>query len=334
MSTRSCGRLAAAGDDIATGPLVLSTEAVPPPERRAWLGDVIGRHYAAVDVDAMNGCALFNEMHIHAWGDSRLSTVRSGPISLRRPAGAAARAATDAVFVVMLLEGAYTLRQGDSETTLAAGDVTLYDLRQPHAITCPQPFSKIVIAVPGRRFRAWLPAVERYAALPVRGHCGLGAVLSAMLRETACHLARLDRPQRAALEEQVLDLLVLALNANRPGRHQLSRPRRAALDAVKRHVEACLDDPALDTRRISQATGFSPRYVNELFRSEDHSLMRYVWMCRLERARRALGSPAQRHLAIAEIAYRCGFTDPAHFSRAFKRQYGLAPRDYRAARTT
>jgi AraC family transcriptional activator of pobA len=36
-------------------------------------------------------------------------------------------------------------------------------------------------------------------------------------------------------------------------------------------------------------------------------------------------------LTIGEIAYRTGFRDQLYFSRAFKRNRGAAPSDYRAA---
>ena len=30
-------------------------------------------------------------------------------------------------------------------------------------------------------------------------------------------------------------------------------------------------------------------------------------------------------LTLAEIAYRSGYSDPAHFTNAFRRQYGVPP---------
>jgi AraC-like DNA-binding protein len=30
---------------------------------------------------------------------------------------------------------------------------------------------------------------------------------------------------------------------------------------------------------------------------------------------------------ISDIAYRCGFSTPAHFSRAFRKRYGVSPRE-------
>ncbi|WP_408436860.1 helix-turn-helix domain-containing protein [Paraburkholderia sediminicola] len=41
-------------------------------------------------------------------------------------------------------------------------------------------------------------------------------------------------------------------------------------------------------------------------------------------------SPAAHHRTIAEVAYSWAFSDNTHFSCAFKQEYGMSPRDYRA----
>jgi transcriptional regulator GlxA family with amidase domain len=46
---------------------------------------------------------------------------------------------------------------------------------------------------------------------------------------------------------------------------------------------------------------------------------------RLERAKAMLSEP-YINLRISEIAWQCGFVNAAHFSRAFKKQYGTTPR--------
>ncbi|MFC0577077.1 helix-turn-helix domain-containing protein [Paraburkholderia solisilvae] len=40
------------------------------------------------------------------------------------------------------------------------------------------------------------------------------------------------------------------------------------------------------------------------------------------------------HGAIQEVAYQCGFTSAAHFSRAFRERFGLSPREYAASLKT
>jgi AraC-like DNA-binding protein len=52
---------------------------------------------------------------------------------------------------------------------------------------------------------------------------------------------------------------------------------------------------------------------------------------RLERARQMLSDAHLFDLPVAEVAARCGFADPSHFARRFRRQFGHSPLQFRAS---
>ncbi len=53
--------------------------------------------------------------------------------------------------------------------------------------------------------------------------------------------------------------------------------------------------------------------------------MRHIWRRRLEQCAKDLCDPRRAGERIAEIAFRWGFGDASHFSRAFRQQFGCAP---------
>ncbi len=59
------------------------------------------------------------------------------------------------------------------------------------------------------------------------------------------------------------------------------------------------------------------------------SLRDHVRAQRLAECRRELAGPHGRARTIAVIGRRWGFVDAAHFSKVFKRAYGMTPRDWR-----
>ena len=65
-----------------------------------------------------------------------------------------------------------------------------------------------------------------------------------------------------------------------------------------------------------------------MFRDTNQTLGSWVRDQRLEACRETLRDPSNRQ-TVAEIAYRWGFGDQAQFSRAFKAQFGLPPKEYR-----
>ena len=65
-------------------------------------------------------------------------------------------------------------------------------------------------------------------------------------------------------------------------------------------------------RRLTALTGETPQS--------------YIQNIRMQKARHLLDT--QPGLAIAEVAFRCGYDEKANFTRAFKKYYGITPSDY------
>ena len=62
---------------------------------------------------------------------------------------------------------------------------------------------------------------------------------------------------------------------------------------------------------------------------EGDSLCQSIMCARLERSADELSSTMLQRASITEVAYRWGFTDSAHFSRAFRKRFACTPKDYR-----
>jgi len=101
------------------------------------------------------------------------------------------------------------------------------------------------------------------------------------------------------------------------------------LDDALRFIEVHLSDPQLSTAMVAKGCGISPRYLSFLLRLKGTSFSELVWEQRLEKARDWLSSSDPRDISISEIAYGVGFKSPAHFSRMFKRVFGVNPREFR-----
>jgi AraC-like DNA-binding protein len=107
--------------------------------------------------------------------------------------------------------------------------------------------------------------------------------------------------------------------------------RQALGMRIQAFVLAHLGDPDLTPGSIAAAHHISVSYLHRLFRQRNGGRTVAAWIReqRLERARRDLADPDQRATAVHAIAARWGFRHAADFSRAFRRAYGMPPRDYR-----
>jgi len=88
--------------------------------------------------------------------------------------------------------------------------------------------------------------------------------------------------------------------------------------------EAEDSQPTLE--ELARFLGTSARTLDRYLKKEESSFRDLAIQVRNERARRLL---LQGELPISQIAYRLGFTDVANFSRAFRRDNGMTPSDFR-----
>lgn len=84
---------------------------------------------------------------------------------------------------------------------------------------------------------------------------------------------------------------------------------------------------SITTEDIADAVNFSPNYLSRIFRrNTGMGLHEYLIYIRMYHAALELVTTDD---PVAVIAQRCGFSDSNYFKDAFKKHYGMSPRDYR-----
>lgn len=303
--------------------LKFSTEDIFARERRDWLQEMICQEYTRVEVTPPADGNLFNETTFYAWHNLRLSVIKSHGLTIEKLPREPYHNSQDNYLAVILLSGHYLLEQNGREVFLQPGDMTIYDATRPHRIQSSTGFAKLLVSIPRTIMRDRIAGVEHCTALQVSGKTGVGAVATQFIQSAASQVEHMRADEFSALSGQSLDLLTLALSSVRPQNFNLSRSRSLSLRIVKDFIDSHLTDSLLDTSMIAAGTRLSPRYINDLFRDENTSLMRYVWARRLEKCHKEILGLSRNPVSV--IAFRWGFNDMSHFSRAFKRHFGVCP---------
>lgn len=236
---------------------------------------------------------------------------------------------TDQLFMSMVLSGSVNAAQNDRSATTAAGDFCIRDTNTPWTIEHDGYSEVLAIEIPRNRLESLLGPARHFAGLTVEGHLPV----TTLARSFLCNLTRvgeqLDHHAAERMASVGIDLVVASL-AERMAMETPKALRRSLLvQRAKAYITANLDDPNLDPAQVAAAVGTSLRHLQILFREEGLNIAARIWQQRLERAARRLSDPACAHVPLGELAYECGFSDQSHFSRRFRDQFGMSPRDYR-----
>lgn len=146
-------------------------------------------------------------------------------------------------------------------------------------------------------------------------------------------LCRLIRTVDDPLERRTLAPLVLAEVVFRllrtPSaavlRQAVSKNDTSRIQRAIAFIEANADR-ALTVAEIARHVAMSPSHFAHRFRdAASVSPMRYQKHVQMSRARELLLAADSR---VGDVATRVGYASPAHFTRDFKRHFGLPPKDY------
>lgn len=239
-----------------------------------------------------------------------------------------------AVWLAVLLHGEATLVTDELAVGVSTGDIAFGPTGQAAALRLDTRSRLLFVRAPRLALDHRLIRPFNLRVGWLDGSKGVPRILSDLLRGTAEELENLSvdqlRPVDLALTEFLAQCLIEqgaaaadTLDASTPTAH---------LQRLCQTIETLLPDPDLSLRRVANEEGVSPRYVQKLFASANETFSHYLRTRRLERCRIDLASPQHGRLSISEICYRWGFNGSAHFSRAFREQYGLSPRQFRQGR--
>lgn len=103
------------------------------------------------------------------------------------------------------------------------------------------------------------------------------------------------------------------------------------LARIRDHIEENLMDPDMSPQSIARAHHISIRYLHKLFQGDGTTVGTWIRQRRLESCRIDLGRPANRRRTVAAVAHNWGFVNPSHFSRLFRRTYGVSPSEWQTS---
>ncbi|MDG4799579.1 helix-turn-helix domain-containing protein [Micromonospora sp. WMMD980] len=315
----------------------VDTTRLPPAERFDFWQDLVARQSSTATIRSAHAGDFTASARVIELGTLRLGVWRYPSLEFTRPAHMIDSGDPDLYQLVLPLSGRGVVTQQRREGPLDPSAFALVDTVRPHGsrlrpdAATPGAVETLTVLVPHRALPLAPRRLTDLLAAPVPADAGMGALLAAFLRRIAAHPEQYAPADAWHLDRIALDLIGGVLAAPLDVERDLSvdarvtglRARVAAF--VRRH----LTDPALSPAAVAAAHHLSVRSLHRLFEGTGTTVGALIRTGRLDRAARELADPGLGRLSVAQIAARCGFAHPAHFSRAFRAAYGLSPGEHR-----
>lgn len=232
-------------------------------------------------------------------------------------------------FLIMQTRGRALLSQRDNEAFLEPGDMALIDSGYPSEFSYDGVMGQISLHIPRETLQSCLPNHHIEEAKTISGMSGMGAVTRDFLASTYKEAAFIDEESYPAVRTALLDFLVATLRGYEPMEVMDQKVRQFC--HIRKIIEQNLTDPDLSPGKVARMSGISSRHLHRLFKKDGVSFGQWVRRRRLSEARRQLANKYFSDRSIIQIAFQWGFNDAAHFSRTFRKEFGLSPRQYRVS---
>lgn len=246
------------------------------------------------------------------------------------------------ISVAIFLEGFVELEIDGKQTRLGAGTQTCGQIWMisermafHHLSRTRTPVRKVIIFVPPEWLNGTLagetPETHTLADF-LNGH-GATRCWTPSKRAVASAEQILNPPQKSPLlrtlsiEGKALEIVAEALSEITGATAAKAQETASCLalsraQKIRAHVLENIDkDLSLET--LARNLGISIGSMQRAFKATyDSTVVDFVRQCRLRQARKAI---EQDGLSVSEAAYLAGYSNPANFSTAFKRMFGLTP---------
>lgn len=257
-----------------------------------------------------------------------LTLFSSSALSFEKFPVVSAQSDQRACIVITQLAGIRRYCQDGKTAVLQRGDTTLIDSGRPWTSNCQGDCARLYLRLPYHLVGQRLGLAAVQIAQRISGAAGLGSILFGLSTSLFRQAKDLTSEESTTAVEAYLKILSACVVATEPA--IVERSGQQLFSRTVRYIYTHLDDADLDPGSIAREMGVSVRHIHRVFSQMGSSVADWIRTQRLGQCHHDLADFRQLHRSITEIAFSRGFNDSAHFSRAFRQEFGICPRKYRS----
>src|SRR5277367_1067046 len=311
-------------------PFILNTSGVDEGDRAEFVHEALAMTMVPVELhwpQERRGVAAHGV--ITNLGHLTVCSGRTSAFKVQRTPALARDALEPSIFVNVQLTGSSMVIQADREAVLHPGELVIYDSTAPYTLLNDTGMTGEFFRIPHSALAMPHNLIRKACAVSLNPGHPLTSLTNDYLRRLAADPALFTVPNADLVAHPTIEL-VRAVIATHLKAGDLAVESLAATLPLRilEYAHNHLDDPDLCAEQIAAAHYISVRYLYKVLAERDISLADWIRTHRLETCRQELARACPATI-IAAVARRHGFCDMSSFSRAFRAEYGLSPREWR-----
>ncbi|MDF2180576.1 helix-turn-helix domain-containing protein [Neptuniibacter sp. CAU 1671] len=231
----------------------------------------------------------------------------------------------------ILEKGRETFKTRHDEKTFLEGSMILWNSSIPSEFHVESPIAKSTLMIPEKEIssRVNLNKLDGYKFIDTDN--ALSRIIYAYMKSLSENFYTVNNVESFALKRAVLELACSLIESQNDSMTD-TRLSRNYLNNIMKFVRDNIQDPDLNVAKIAQENRISVRYLHLIFNEINSTPYAWIQNERLNKCREDLKNPIYEHKQISEICFKWGFNDASHFSRCFKKKFGISPRQLKQKR--
>ena len=299
----------------------LSTAGLAPTRQIQCWSDALTDLCGHFSVDPLDASHLEGRINFTSVSKLKLCQIEASQHRISHAATPSHRSEHPYVKILFQTYGISYFEQNGCQIQVKPGDCLAYDVSSPHTIISPSLTRHEVVIVPKELLRERGFHFGKMSACKLSSLTGTGRIAHEFVHAAFDEAGKLSPNSALGVAESLIDLLLLPL-----------READAAFDRVgpkamyvraQAFIRDHLRDPDLCIDQISTSLGCTKRYLHMVFSERGMTVSDYIWRARLQHCRQELEAYADK--TITDVAFSWGFSSSSHFSRVFRKCFGVSP---------
>lgn len=259
-------------------------------------------------------------------------TIADGAVNVIRSEAKLRQDADDRIMILINRgETPMRVRQFDRRIELKRDEMTVLAMDMPSECSTPQSGHSHVVLLPREIMPQPGRMLEQFSATRLKTHRVAQLLLSQNVQDLLGADENFDQSLELASGEYIAQLAstVLQTNGSPATKPKTGKPDTRFAD-IRKQIARSYRSPDLKPAAVGERLGLSTRSIQHVLSQHGTTFSEELMAMRLEAAYGMLRSGATE--PIADIAFKCGFSDLSTFHRAFRARYGKTPHASRVAK--